>query len=176
MDELYDSMTMPLSEDSKRREAEEKFLKGEKLTSSDLLKLGRDHTVKEIDGYHLKSNCCYRAISFELYNIYLANGFVFSEILEDEYEEYEEDGVVYNNNRGVDWYLGGVAPHYGEVILECPAYKTYFVPANDFGTHMSFDPTVRHMKSSGRKNPIPMDLIRVIRCPNRNLKDESLKR
>lgn len=63
------------------------------------------------------------------------------------------------NNAGVNWYLGGVDPKYGNVVIECPAYKKYFVPANDNGCGMVMDPFVRHMKSSGFKNPVPFDLV-----------------
>lgn len=48
---------------------------------------------------------------------------------------------------------------YGDVILECPAYKEYFVPAMDNGCGMANDPTIRHMKSSGYKKPILMSMI-----------------
>ena len=73
----------------------------------------------------------------------------------DEYVEANVDGQTLNNNKGVDWYLGGAALRYGNVIIECPADKKYFFPASDNGCHLSFNPTVRFFKSSGYSNPVP---------------------
>ena len=80
--------------------------------------------------------------------------------------EYIQDGQRFNNNKGVDWYLGGVSLRYGNVIIECPASKEYFCPAYDNGCHLSMNPTVRHMKSSGYINPVPMSMVRLIKHPN----------
>ena len=84
-------------------------------------------------------------------------GYISSGRIDDEYEEYYLDNTLYNNNKGIDWYLGGVCLRYGEVILECPAYKKYFQVAFDNGNGMSKDPTVKFMKSSGYKNCIPIE-------------------
>ena len=133
---------------------------------------GRDHPVKNIDGYELKSDCVYRAISEELYDKYLELGYIYGHSKDDEYMEYELNGKIYNNNGGVDWYLGGVSLRYGSVIIECPAYKEYFVPAFDNGCHLSCDPTVRHMKSSGYKNPVPMDMVKLIKHPHMEITEK----
>lgn len=157
--ELYNSETMPLSNNPKLKEIQEKILLGKDLTIADKLLAGRDHPVKEIAGYKLKPDHCYRAINKELFEIYQNAGFIFSTKTDDEYAETIEDGKVYNNNKGIDWYLGGVDLKYGDIILECPAYKKYFTPTYDNGCGMSIDPSIRFFKSSGAKNPIPFDLI-----------------
>lgn len=164
--ELYNALEMPLSSNKELRMAQEKIINNIELNFREKLLLGRDHPIKNIDGYELKSDCVYRAISEELYDKYLELGYIYGNSKDDEYIEYEEAGKIYNNNRGVDWYLGGVSLRYGNVIIECPAYKEYFVPAYDNGCHLSFDPTVRHMKSSGYKKPVPFDMIKLIKHPN----------
>ena len=99
---------MPLSNEPDLRIAQEKILNEVPLTMKEKMILGRDHPIKIIDGYELKSDCVYRAISEELYNKYLELGFIYGTDEDDEYVEYIEDGKTFNNNRGVDWYLGGV--------------------------------------------------------------------
>jgi len=162
----YDSKLMPLSNENDLRTAQEKVLNKIPLTVKEKIILGRDHPIKIIDGYELKSDCVYRAISEELYDKYLELGFVYGTDENDEYMEYIEDGKIFNNNRGVDWYLGGVCLKYGNVIIECPASLEYFQPAYDNGCHLSIDPTVRHMKSSGYNNPVPMNMIKLIKHPS----------
>lgn len=162
----YNANEMPLSNKPDLREAQEKLIKGVELSFKDKLILGRDHPIKNIDGYELKPNCVYRAISEELYNEYLEKGYIYGYDINDEYQEYTENGQTYNNNKGVDWYLGGVDLKYGTVIIECPASKEYFIPAFDNGSGMALDPTVRHMKSSGFKKPVPMSMVRLIKHPN----------
>lgn len=157
--ELYNSQMMPLSNKPKLRAVQEKIIKGESLTMADKMIAGRDHTVKELAGYQLKPDHVYRAVSEELFLLYKKQGFIIGTDSLDEYQEYEEDGKIVNNNRGVDWYLGGVALKYGYIILECPADKEYFVPAYDNGCGMSLDPTVRFLKSSGAKKPIPVSML-----------------
>lgn len=157
--ELYNSENMPLSNNPQLRVVQEKIINGEPLTISDKRIAGRDHPIKEIYGYQLKSDYAYRAVSYELYEMYKANGVIMGIEENDEYQEYEENGIISNNNKGINWYLGGVALKYGDVVLECPADKEYFTPAYDNGCGMSFDPTIRFLKSSGGKNPIPINMI-----------------
>ncbi len=157
--ELYNSYTMPLSSDPRLREAQEKFIRGEPLTVSDKMIAGRDHPVKELLGYQLKPDYAYRAVSAELFEQYKKQGFIYGISPDDEYQEFEENGKVFNNNKGVNWYLGGVVLKYGDIILECPADKEYFTPAYDNGCGMSFDPTVRFLKSSGMRKPIPITML-----------------
>ena len=171
--ENYDSKLMPLSNHKSQKNdkiifkiIQEKVLNKIPLTLQEKILLGRDHPVKIIDGYELKSNCVYRAISEELYSKYLELGFVYGYGKGDEYVEYIQEGQRFNNNKGVDWYLGGVSLRYGNVIIECPASKEYFCPAYDNGCHLSMNPTVRHMKSSGYINPVPMSMVRLIKHPN----------
>ena len=168
----YNALEMPLSSDEELKIAQEKILNNVELSLREKMLSGRDHPVKNIDGYELKSDCVYRAISEELYDKYLELGYIYGHSKDDEYMEYELNGKIYNNNGGVDWYLGGVSLRYGSVIIECPAYKEYFVPAFDNGCHLSCDPTVRHMKSSGYKNPVPMDMVKLIKHPHMEITEK----
>ena len=172
MDLVYNANTMPLSGEEELRKAQEKVLHNESLTLREKVLLGRDHPVKEIDGYKLRPDCVYRAVSKKMYERYVESGFIYGIDENDEYQEYEQNGQIFNNNRGVDWYLGGASLRYGEVIIECPALKEYFIPAYDNGCHLSYDPTVRHMKSSGFKNPVPMNMVRIIKYPKDMIHDE----
>lgn len=168
----YNALEMPLSSDEELKIAQEKILNNVELSFREKMLSGRDHPVKNIDGYELKSDCVYRAISEELYDKYLELGYIYGNSKDDEYMEYELNGKTYNNNMGVDWYLGGVSLRYGSVIIECPAYKEYFVPAFDNCCHLSYDPTVRHMKSSGYKNPVPMDMVKLIKHPHMEITEK----
>lgn len=168
----YNALEMPLSSDEELKIAQEKILNNVELSLREKMLSGHDHPVKNIDGYELKSDCVYRAISEELYDKYLELGYIYGHSKDDEYMEYELNGKIYNNNGGVDWYLGGVSLRYGSVIIECPAYKEYFVPAFDNGCHLSCDPTVRHMKSSGYKNPVPMDMVKLIKHPHMEITEK----
>lgn len=169
--DLYNVYQMPLSSNEDLRNAQLKVLSNIELTTKDKLLLGRDITVKQIGTYTLKEDHVYRLVDEKTYNIYLETNYVLGHNPSDEYIEYEENGKIYNNNKGVDWYLGGTSLEYGTILLECPAYKEYFTPSYDNGNHMSFDPYVRHMKSSGYKNPVPMNLVKVI-----NLKEENIQK
>ena len=159
--ELYDAKNMPLSSDSKIRMAQERYARGERFSTL----LGRDQRKikKELGKYQCKTNHCYRAISQETYELYKNSGFISDNRPNSkEYmESVDENGKTFNNNSGIDWYLGGAAPggEYGMIIIECPADMNYFRPAIDNGTHMTIDPTVRHMKSSPKENPIPFSMI-----------------
>lgn len=158
--ELYNANEMPLSNDEKKRIAQEKALNGEELTLGEKIILGRDPIIKEYNGYKFKPDHCYRVVSPEMLEIYTQAGKIVGASEEDEYKEFiAEDGKLYNNNRGVDWYLGGACLRYGTIIIECPADKNYFRPAWDNGNTTSMDPTVKFMKSSGYKNPVPLDMI-----------------
>lgn len=163
----YDATLMPLSKDLELRLVQEKIINSDSLTLKEKLIAGRDHPIKNVDGYNLRSDCVYRAISVEMYNKYLEWGYIYGAGEEDEYIEYIENGQIFNNNRGVDWYLGGVCLKYGSVVIECPASREYFMPAYDYGCHLSVDPTVRHMKSSGYKNPVPISMVKLIKHPQK---------
>lgn len=156
---MYNIYDMPLSNNEKIRNAQTKAINGVPLSLTDKMILGRDVVVREVNDYKLKPDCVYRAINEELLEIYKESGFIIGSSIDDEYKEYEEDGKTYNNNKGVDWYLGGVCLKYGDIILECPASKEFFRPSYDNGSGMSLDPMVRFMKSSGYENPVPIDMI-----------------
>ena len=164
--ELYNGTNMSLSNNPERRRVQEKLLKGEELSFKEKLTIGgHDNPLTTIGSYNCKPDCCYRAISLETYEIYKKQGFVgggnsneYLGLVKDANGNYRED------NGGVDWYLGGFGPRYGkdgsaQIIIECPAYKEYFTPAADNGCSLCSNPTIRQMKSSGQKNPIPMNLV-----------------
>ncbi len=159
--ELYDAKSMPLSNDPKIRMAQERYARGERFATL----LGRDQRKikKELGKYQCKSNCCYRAVSQEIYELYKKSGFIIDDRPNtNEYtESVDENGKIFTNNAGIDWYLGGAAPgkEYGMIVIEVPADMNYFQPAIDNGCHMTIDPTVRHMKSSPKANPIPFSMI-----------------
>ena len=72
--ELYNSRDMPLSTDQRLRAIQEKILHGEALTFSDKILVGRDHPVKQINGYQLKPDHAYRVISEKMFEIYKEKG------------------------------------------------------------------------------------------------------
>jgi hypothetical protein len=158
-EERFDSKDLPLSSNPKLRIAQEKFLRGEPLSVAEKI-YDRDGSAitTNINGYELKSDHAYRVVSKELYDKYVENGAITRDI--DEY-------VAGENNGGVDWYLGGAAAatkKYGGgqediVVLECPADKDYFTLTLDNGNGMVVNPRIRHIKSSSRKNPVPMNRI-----------------
>ena len=156
--DTFDVKDMPLSNEPELRIAQEKLLKGENLSLSETIKLGRDHPLKTIGEYECKSNCCYRAIYKDCLDAYLKQGYIGGK--GREYEEFiDENGKIYTNNSGVDWYLGGYSKKYGNIVIECLADKNYFITAYDGGNQMSRDPNVKHMKSSPKNNPIPVSKI-----------------
>ncbi len=157
--ELYDSKNMPLSSDPKLKAIQEKIKNGESLNFMEKIAAGRDTAIKEFNGYQFKSNHVYRVINEEALKDYIEKGFIIGFGDNDEYQVYEENGQIYNNNKGVDWYLGGACLRYGNIIIECPADKEYFQPAYDNGTHLCNDPDVRHFKSSGSLKPVPTSMI-----------------
>lgn len=154
--ELFDSKTLPLSSDPKKRLAQEKFLRNEPLS---ILEKAYDRDgasiITEIENYKLKSDHAYRVVSEDLYQKYIQDGFITRDI-----EEY----IAGQNNGGVDWFLGGAAKKYGDkknriVIIECPADKNYFSLTVDNGNNLTINPNIRHIKSSSRTNPIPIEKI-----------------
>ena len=157
--ELYNANNMPLSNNPKLKNVQEKIINGQSVTVMEKIIAGRDHPIKNLGNYNLKPDHAYRAVSEKLFNIYKEKGFIIGTGIDDEYEEHIENGQTINNNKGVDWYLGGVDLKYGAIIIECPADKEYFTPAFDNGNGMSYDPSVRFLKSSGAKKPIPMTMI-----------------
>lgn len=158
-EERFDSSELPLSNDPKLRIAQEKFLRGEPLSIFEKM-YDRDGEAitTNIDGYELKTDHAYRVVSNELYDRYVQDGAITRDI--DEY-------IPGQNNGGVDWYLGGAAAatrKYGNrqddiVVLECPADKTYFSLTSDNGNGMVINPRIRHIKSSSKEHPVPMDKI-----------------
>ena len=159
--ELYNVKIMPLSNDSNRRMAQERFARGERFATL----YGRDQSKikKELGTYQCKPNYCYRAISQETYELYKNSGFISDNRpnAKEYMESVDENGKVFTNNSGIDWFLGGAAPgsEYGMIVIECPADVNYFQPAFVNGCDLPIDPNVRHMKSSPKANPIPFSMI-----------------
>jgi hypothetical protein len=158
---LYHAEHMPLPEDPTLRVVREKQLAGEPLTIGETLQAGRDVTIPEIpepvgdriENFPLKPDHVYRAVDRDTLQAYQDADAAVGFGEDDEYEP--------GNNHGVDWYLGGVALKYGDIVIEAPADPQYFKPANQQGSTLAIDPNVRHMKSSGHTNPVPMELIKV---------------
>lgn len=156
---LWNGKEMPLSMDNKKRKAQEKMMAGEKLSIEDKIALGgRDnkYLIKEFNGYIFKPDCAYRVVERNVFNFYISCGYIVRNI-----EEY----IPFQNNGGVDWYLGGACLRYGgsdKIIIECPADKSFFVPTIDNGLGEISDPTIRHLKSSSKNNPIPIEMITTI--------------
>lgn len=159
---LYHIDYMPPAEDPERASVHAKQLAGEPLSIGESLIAGRDTTETEIaepvgdkvEVYKIKPDHVYRAIGYDLLKLYNETGAVVGL---DENDEYEP-----GTNNGVDWFLGGAARKYGEVVLETPADPAYFEPAAHNGQGLAKDPMVRHMKSSGYKNPVPWDKVKVV--------------
>lgn len=156
--DLYNSLEMDLSSKEEIRLLQEKILNGEDISSRVIL-FERDHPVKNMGNFICRNDHVYRAISDRMFDLYLETGFVMSNDENDEYFEYEENGQTYNNNKGIDWFLGGFDKKYGYIIIECPANRDFFFPAYDNGCDMTIDPSIRHFKSSGFKNPVPTWMI-----------------
>ena len=175
--EVYDAKLMPLSSNEDLRKVQEKIINGEGLSFKEKIIAGRDHIIKEINGYKLKSDHVYRAVSIQLLNIYMNQGYILGHGDDDEYLIFKDRGEFQHNNKGVDWYLGGACLRYGDYIIECPCDKNYFFPAIDNGNSLSYDPTVKFFKSSGSKNPVPVSLITNVfdvRELKKNLLEESI--
>ena len=142
--ELYDAKNMPFSSNPNLRIAQERYARGERFPTL----LGRDQgkIKKELGKYQCKSNYCYRAISQETYELYRNVGFISDNRpnTKEYMESVDENGKAFNNNSGIDWFLGGAAPggEYGMIVIECPADMNYFQPA-----------------SSPKENPIPFSMI-----------------
>jgi hypothetical protein len=158
---LYHVEHMPLPEDPSLRAVREKQLVGEPLSIGEAIQAGRDATIPEIpepvgdrvEIFPAKPDHVYRAVDRDTLQTYQEAGAAIGFGEDDEYEP--------GNNRGVDWYLGGVALKYGDIVIEAPADPQYFKPADKQGSALAIDPNVRHMKSSGHTNPVPMELVKV---------------
>ena len=151
---LYHIDHMPLPEDAQLREIRQKQLQGEPLSISESMRAGRDDTFMQLEGFTAKPDHIYRTVDIKGLEAYQAAGAVVGQGELDEFVEGE-------NNHGVDWYLGAAALKYGGVIIEAPADPEYVQPAVDFGAALAKDPMVRHMKTSGTHNPMPMKHVTV---------------
>jgi hypothetical protein len=47
------------------------------------------------------------------------------------------------------------------MVIEAPADPNFFQPAHEQGSTLAIDPRVRHMKSSGQANPVPMEQVKL---------------
>lgn len=151
---LYHTEHMPLPEDPALRVVREKQLAGEPLSIGEAMRAGRDTTYTEIDGISARPDHMYRTVDQQGLDAYMESGAVVGQGEDDEFHEGE-------GNKGVDWYLGGIATKYGDIILEMPADPTFAMPSIDYGSSLAKDPMVRHMKTSGTHNPVPMEHVTV---------------
>lgn len=171
--ELYNALEMPLSKSSKKRYLQERYLCGMQLSEKEKLALGHDETISELEGYKFKPDHCYRTISEKTYNTYCEDGYILGDPSIGDYKVIEKASGLIVQNGGVHWYLGGISANYNAVIIECPASKEYFSPTRDNGCDLAIDPNVRHMVSSTHNNPVPMEMIRIIKHPTLELKKET---
>jgi hypothetical protein len=146
---------MPMPEDPSVRSVREKQLAGEPLTIGESLRAGRDDTTDVFGDFETKPDHAYRTVDEAGLQAYQEAGAIVGFGEDDEYAE--------GNNAGVDWYLGGVALKYGDVVIEAPAYPDFFQPAAQQGSMLAKDPKVRHLKSSGAANPLPLDQVKTYR-------------
>ena len=151
---LFHAEHMPLPEDPQLRAVREKQLAGEPLSIGEALKIRGDTTFSQLDGIEARPDHVYRTVDQAGLSAYQEAGAVVGQGEHDEFKEGD-------NNKGVDWYLGGFATKYGDVVLEMPAYPEYVEPAAHQGSAMAKDPNVRHMKTSGTVNPVPMEHVTV---------------
>jgi hypothetical protein len=151
---LYHTDHMPQPEDPSLRAVREKQLAGESLSIAESMQAGRDTTYSQFGEHPVKPDHVYRTIDQAGLQAYTEAGAVRGQGEMDEFKEGE-------NNHGVDWYLGGVATRYGDIVLEMPATPDYFEPAHDHGAALAKDPKVRHMKSSGTNNPVPLEHVTI---------------
>lgn len=163
---LYHVDHMPLSQDPVLRSSQDKLLAGvprKEFTIGEALKSGRDHTLRELGGVTLKPDHVYRTITADMLDTYNEAGAILAQ--NGRIAEQGED-----MQGGVSWYLGAVALGYGaknartseNFVLETPATPELFAPANDFGNGLAMDPLIKHMKSSGADNPVPMSAVQVL--------------
>lgn len=151
---LFHAEHMPPPEEPALRMVREKQLAGEPLTIAESMRAGRDATFSQLDGIEAQPDHVYRTVDQTGLDIYEEAGAVIGQGELDEFKEGE-------NNKGVDWYLGGIATKYGEIIIEMPADPNYVTPAIENGASLAKDPKVRHMKTSGTINPVPMQHVTV---------------
>lgn len=147
MEDCFDVNKIPLSENETLRIAQEKILSGKTISE---LSIGEQlHFRDKIT--RLDSQTAYRAVNFSGLQSYAETGFILGQGKDDEF-------ILGENNKGIDWFLGGYADRYGQYVIAAPALKEYFMLTHDNGNGLSGDPFIRHIKSSGYKNPIPSDL------------------
>lgn len=156
--ELLDSLQLPLAEDPERRAAQEKRLAGKPLSMKEqLMERDTGSMVKTIAGRETRTDHAYRVVPLSQWEQeYMPSGKISRNAA-----EFDPNGDEHASNGGVDWYLGGYSKRYGGkngtvVILEAPAVTSKFQPAQDNGTRMTLDPTIRHIKSSSKANPVEL--------------------
>ncbi len=151
---LYHTDHMPLPEDAILRSVREKQLAGEPLSIFEKMHAGRDTTFTQFGDFEAKPDHVYRAVDQLSLAVYEAEGAIVGQGEHDEFIEGK-------NNSGVDWCLGAVALKYGDIIIEMPAAPEYIHPAGKQGAALAKDPKIRHMKSSGTSNPVPLEMTKV---------------
>lgn len=155
MHPLMNADELPLSEIGKY--IFEKRQKGEIISMRDNIKAGRDGVYRgeQIQGMTIKPDHAYRGVNEKTLREYVKTGSVEGSLSTP--DVWSKDG----GNKGVDWYLGGFAPKYGEIALETPADPESFVIADQENESlMANDPFVRHIKSEGGTNKsIPMSKV-----------------
>ena len=155
----FDVRFMPRSGDAEQNQIHNKIRNDTTLTVMEGIRSGRDKVTRQLGEVELLPDRVYRGTDAEEVRNLLIEGKLMSRSLDDEYEEAEEGS---NNNKGIDWYLGGASQRYGEVFLEAPARPDYVGPKRDNGTRLASGGYVRHFHSSGRNHPIPEQEVTII--------------
>lgn len=153
-----DSRKLPLAEEPERRAAQEKIMAGEPLSMKErMMERDAGSMAKTIAARDTKTDHAYRVIPLDQWNQeYAPSGKITRNA-----PEFDPNGDQHASNGGIDWYLGGYSKRYGGkqgtvVILETPAAADKFQLAQDNGTRMVLDPTIRHIKSSSQANPVEL--------------------
>ena len=160
---LMNANELPLSNIGKyifdKRQAGEAFSLRENIMA------GRDSVFKgeSIQGMTIKPDHAYRGIDAETLKKYIKTGSVEGSSPTPDVWSPTEGG-----NGGVDWYLGGFAPKYGNIAIETPADPESFKIADQESTSlMAKNPFVRHIKSEGgTEKSIPMSKVTAYKISN----------
>ena len=156
----FDSTLLPRSEDEGLNAIHDKYHEGESLSVGEKMRAGRDTIVTSLGEIQMHTDAAYRSTGLDEILHHISTGRI--EGVRGEGDEYHENDDGTSNNNGVDWYLGGVAPRYGEFVIEVPARPDYFQLAFDNGTRLAQGGAARHVKSSGYRHPVPITMANVI--------------
>lgn len=143
--ERLHALTLPLS--TAGENLLNKLHAREPLTIKEKIDSGRDSVFvgREIPGIVFKPDHAYRMIDEATLEKYMREDSIEGEHATPDIFTHEGEVA----NAGVDWYLGGACPRYGNIVIETPADMRKFVIADKDKNMMAKNPFVRHIKSQG---------------------------